>query len=39
MDQHIKADIKRVFALQKKKIKKHCVLQQPGSAEKSFSAF
>lgn len=38
MDQHIKADIKRVFELQKKS-KKHCVLQQPGSAEKSFSAF
>lgn len=38
MDQHIKADIKRVFALQKK-IKKQRVLQQPGGAEKSFSAF
>ncbi len=39
MDQHIKADIKRVFELQEKKSKKRCVLQQPGSAEKSFSAF
>lgn len=38
MDQHIKADIKRVFELQKK-IRKRCVLQQPSSAEKSFSAF
>ncbi len=38
MDQHIKADIKRVFELQKK-IKNAAVLQQPGNAEKSFSAF